>query len=584
MSAMLRPVGKLTYGEKFSRLGVRMRDPQWRRYAATVAAGKFLGLALLLAVIVAIMVLPSFFSEVAHAQATQPTTQAAAMPVMPADLLDQTKNPAINPINTAWTLVAAFLVFCMQAGFTMLEAGFCRSRETVNVLVECIFDTCLCGFLFYTWGYAFMFGQGNGFIGWHDPNDTVGGPVHSWFFLQHVTAFTTYGGTGVPVLAHWVFQFAFADCASTICSGTMIGRTDFIGDILYSICVSGFIYPIIGHWAWGPDGFLANMGQSATPNAFTHFLPNFGMNFHDFAGSTVVHSIGGWIALAGGIMLGPRIGRKFKRDGGAPMLPHDLTVGVIGGFLLWFGWYGFNPGSSLSAMDFGGIGRISANTTLAACTGGLAAEFFLYFRIKKWDCAIITNGFLAGLVAITCPCYWVSPTGACALGAVAGILVVLGIDLLEYIRIDDPIGAWPVHALNGLWGTLSLGFFACGQYSAAGSSPTGIPVIDPSSNPALTGLFYGGGLKVLEAQAIGILCIHGATFTIAMIVFGVLNMFGRLRITAEGELEGLDLHEHGAPAYPEYVISALAAPRGYTKDLVGNLPDKADAEMVGSHK
>ena len=263
----------------------------------------------------------------------------------------------------------------------------------------------------------------------------------------------------------------------------MIGRTDFIGDILYSICVSGFIYPIIGHWAWGPDGFLANMGQSATPNAFTHFLPNFGMNFHDFAGSTVVHSIGGWIALAGGIMLGPRIGRKFKRDGGGPMLPHDLTVGVIGGFLLWFGWYGFNPGSSLSAMDFGGIGRISANTTLAACTGGLAAEFFLYFRIKKWDCAIITNGFLAGLVAITCPCYWVSPTGACILGAVAGVMVVLGIDLLEFLRIDDPIGAWPVHALCGVWGTLSLGFFACGQYSAAGSSPSGIPTIDPTGTP-----------------------------------------------------------------------------------------------------
>ena len=180
-----------------------------------------------------------------------------------------TKNPTINPINTAWTLVAAFLVFCMQAGFTMLEAGFCRSRETVNVLVECIFDTCLCGFLYYTWGYAFMFGQGNGFIGWHDPNDVAGGPVHSWFFLQNITATTLYATTGVPVLAHWVFQFAFADCASTICSGTMIGRTDFIGDILYSICVSGFIYPIIGHWAWGPDGFLATMG-GRTPTHRTH--------------------------------------------------------------------------------------------------------------------------------------------------------------------------------------------------------------------------------------------------------------------------------------------------------------------------
>jgi Amt family ammonium transporter len=571
---------RITFSGKLVRLRQRLHDPEWRRYFKTILVGKALGITLLLALVI---VAPAIFHAMTGSQAFgQAATSAPAAPMAAvADLGDPTKNPTINPLNTVWTLVAAFLVFCMQAGFTMLEAGFCRSRETVNVLVECIFDTCLCGFLYYTWGYAFMFGQGNGFIGWHDPNDAAGGPVHSWFFLQNITASTLYGATGVPVLAHWVFQFAFADCASTICSGTMIGRTDFIGDILYSICVSGFIYPIIGHWAWGPDGFLYTMGGlNASANAFTHFLPNFGMNFHDFAGSTVVHSIGGWIALAGGIMLGPRIGRKFKRDGGAPMLPHDLTVGVIGGFLLWFGWYGFNPGSSLSAMDFGGIGRISANTTLAACTGGLAAEFFMYFRIKKWDCAIITNGFLAGLVAITCPCYWVSPTGACALGAVAGVLVCLGIDLLEYLRIDDPIGAWPVHALNGLWGTLSLGFFACGQYSAAGSSPTQVPVIDPTNNPALTGLFYGGGTKVLFAQCIGILCIHGATFTVAMIVFGVLNIFGRLRISKEGELEGLDLHEHGSPAYPEYVISALAAPRGYTKDLVGNYPDEASKERA----
>jgi Amt family ammonium transporter len=549
--------GNLTFSQKLSRLRTRMRDPEWRRYAKVYCAGKLLGFGALIAVILAVNILPSLLSGNVHAQATQPTTQAAMMPVMPTDLVDQGKNPVINPLNTVWTLVAAFLVFGMQAGFTMLEAGFCRSRETVNVLVECVFDTCLCGFLFYTWGYAFMFGAGNGFIGWHDPNGT-----QSWFFLKGVTAFTLYGATGVPVLAHWVFQFAFADCASTICSGTMIGRTAFWGDVLYSICVSGFIYPIVGHWAWGPDGFLYTMGSEG------HFLPSVGIFFHDFAGSTVVHSIGGWIALAGGIMLGPRLGRKFKRDGGGPMLPHDLTIGVIGGFILWFGWYGFNPGSTLSAMDFGGIARIAANTTLAACTGGLLAEIFVYMRTKKWDAGAITNGFLAGLVAITCPCYWVSPTGACILGAVAGVIVILGADLLEYLRIDDPIGAWPVHGLCGIWGTLSLGLFASGEYSLAGSSATGTPVIDPTSNPALTGLFYGGGAKVLIAQCIGSFTICAATFVVAMAVFGALNMVGLLRISKEGETEGMDLHEHGISAYPEYVIAPSAAPSGLPAELV----------------
>jgi Amt family ammonium transporter len=587
---------KLTFGEKVTRLGTRLKDPQWRKYGATIFAGRMLGLAIIFTVILAVSILPTMLEGTAHAQqaatpaatsqpgaaavtpgAAAPASQPAATPLT---TTVQATDPYVNPINTTWTLIAAFLVFGMQAGFTMLEAGFCRSRETVNVLVECAFDTCLCGFLYYTWGYAFMFGQGNGLIGWHDPNDgtasAIGPGIHNWFFLQHISATTTYGGTGVPVLAHWVFQFAFADCASTICSGTMIGRTAFWGDIIYSIGVSGFIYPIIGHWAWGPDGMLYTMGGLNTPSPaepFTHLFANFGMNFHDFAGSTVVHSIGGWIALAGGISLGPRLGRKFKRDGGGPMPAHDLVMGVIGGFILWFGWYGFNPGSSLSAMDFGGIGRIACNTTLAASTGGLAAEFYFYFKglLKGhgvFDAAAITNGFLAGLVAITCPCYWVSPTGACILGAIAGVIVIIGVDLLEFLRIDDPIGAWPVHGLCGLWGTLSLGFFACGQFSAAGSSPTAIPAIDPTNNPALTGLFYGGGWKVVEAQGIGILCIHGATFVVAMIMFAVLNLFGILRISKEGELEGMDIHEHGSPAYPEYVYSPSASPTGMPAENV----------------
>jgi Amt family ammonium transporter len=322
----------------------------------------------------------------------------------------------------------------------------------------------------------------------------------------------------------------------------MIGRTGFIGDLLYSIGVSGFIYPIIGHWAWGPDGFLATMGSK------DNFLPALGTGFHDFAGSTVVHTIGGFIALAGAIVLGPRLGRRFKRDGGGPMAPHDLVIAAAGGLILWFGWYGFNPGSTLSAMDFQGIGRVAANTTLAACAGGLAAMFAVYPKLKKWDLGFTVNGFLAGLVAITCPCYWVNPTGSILLGAVAGVVVVLGVDLLEWLRIDDPIGAVPVHGFCGIWGTLSLGLFATGEFGATGP-------FAPDNSAPLKGLFYGGGMQVLTAQFLGSLIITLSTFAVAMGLMYMVHLTGTLRVSREGELEGLDLHEHGTPAYPEYVIN-----------------------------
>jgi ammonium transporter, Amt family len=501
--------------DKFGRLRERMHNPEWRRYGYLLAGGKMLGIAL---VIAAIFLASNFFG----------TDSQAADPVVKA-------NDIINPINTLWVLLAAFLVFGMQVGFTMLEAGFCRSRETVNVLMECVVDTALCGLLFYAWGFAFMFSSGTPFIGL------------KWFFLQGIPA--TYETSGVAFLAFWLFQFAFADTCSTITSGSMIGRTGFVGDLIYSFFVSGFIYPIIGHWAWGPDGFLATMGAKG------FFLPELGTSFHDFAGSTVVHTIGGMVALAGALALGPRLGRKFTRDGGAPMQPHDLVMATVGGLILWFGWYGFNPGSTLSIMDYEGCGRVATNTTLAACAAALSAMFYGYPKTKKWDISYTVNGFLAGLVAITCPCYWVSPTGSLAIGAVAGVLVVVGVDILEYLRIDDPIGAVPVHGLNGIWGTLSLGFFACGKYGATG------PFAADNTAP-LAGLFYGGGTTVLMAQAVGSAIITFATFGAALIVMYGIKATGLLRVSRHGELEGIDNYEHGIGAYPEYSLKHNAIPVG----------------------
>jgi Amt family ammonium transporter len=468
-----------------------------------VLGGKMLGV---LAVFGAMKGFAWFLSEKAGAA---PLQQAA-------DAVD-----FVSPINTMWVLVTAFLVFFMQAGFMALEAGFARSRESVNVLMECVFDTCLCGLLYWAFGFAFQFGYGNGWIG------------HSWFFLQDAPATYTFhnaaDSTHVAFMAFWLFQFAFADTASTITSGAMVGRTGFKGDILYSAMVSGFLYPIFGHWVWSGDGWLAtSMGW------FHGFVNNAnGIIFRDFAGSTVVHTVGGVIALTGAIALGPRLGRKFKRDGGGPMPPHDLTIAAIGAVILWFGWYGFNPGSTLSGMDFEGIGRVATNTTLAAVAGGMMAVLFVYPRSKKWDLGMSLNGFLGGLVAITCPCYWVSATGSVVIGAVAGVVIVLGVDLLEHLRIDDPVGAVAVHGLGGIWGTLSLGLFATGTYG-------------------VDGFFYGGGLDQLKAQAVGsatcVILVGGASFVIMKAIRSIPGTWN-LRVSRDGELEGLDIHEHGSPAY-----------------------------------
>src|SRR6266480_1725030 len=316
-------------------LRVRMRDRDARRYFRAYLGGKMLGVGV---VVLGMWAIAWYFSTKAGATMLGQDTPALKV------------DDVVSPVNTMWVLVTAFLVFFMQAGFMALEAGFARTREVSNIMLECIADTCLCGLLFWAFGFAFMFGTGNGWIG------------HQYFFLNNAPL--TYGSTGVSFLAFFLFQFAFADTCSTITSGAMVGRTAFGGDLLYSTAVSGFMYPIIGHWVWGPDGWLATMD---TP-------------FRDFAGSTVVHTIGGMIALMGAVALGPRIGRKFKRDGGGLPPGHNMTIAAIGGVILWFGWYGFNPGSTLSALDFAGIGRVATNTTLAAAAAGLVSMFYVYPR------------------------------------------------------------------------------------------------------------------------------------------------------------------------------------------------------------
>jgi Amt family ammonium transporter len=474
-----------------------IRKPEARKYFRVYLSGKMIGLLLIFGLIWGFT---WYFG-----------TQAGASPLR--DAAVQAKD-VVNPLNTAWVLVTAFLVFFMQAGFMMLEGGFARTREVSNIMIECIADTALCGILFWAIGFAFMFGPGNSWIG------------SKYFFLQDIPH--TYGTTGVAFLAFFLFQFAFADTTSTIVSGAMVGRTGFKGDLLYSVGVSAFIYPIFGHWVWGPNGVLGTM--TPTP-------------FRDFAGSTVVHTVGGVLALTGAVALGPRLGRVFKRDGGGLPPGHNMTLAALGGIILWFGWYGFNPGSTLSAMDFEGIGRIATNTTLAACAGSLIAMTYVYFRTKKFDTGISVNGLLAGLVAITCPCYWVSPFGAVCIGTVAGVLVVLAVDFTEWIRVDDPCGAFAVHGACGIWGTLSLGLFAAGKYGVPG--PTG----PDTSAGKVAGLFYGGGTDQLIAQVKGSAMITICVLAAGLVLMYLVKLTRTLRLSEAGEIEGIDIHEHGAPAY-----------------------------------
>ena len=410
------------------------------------------------------------------------------------DIITTVSESSISGLDTVWVLIAAMLVFFMQPGFALVEAGFTRSKNTANILMKNFVDFMVGSFLFWMIGFGLMHGANNGFIG--------GLHLFDWSFI---------GDSNVPAECTLIFQTVFCATAATIVSGGMAERTKFSMYVLISIIISVIIYPIEGHWTWG-GGWLSELG------------------FHDFAGSTVVHSCGGVIALAGAMVLGPRIG-KYSKTGESRAIPgHNLTFGALGVFILWFGWFGFNPGSQLAAEGAENaiaISHVMCTTNMAAATGGLAALFLTWLVFGKPSLSLVCNGILAGLVGITAGCDLVSIGGAAIIGAVCGVAMVGSVALIDKVcKIDDPVGAVSVHGVCGILGTLMTGMFA----------------VDG-------GLFYGGGWHFLGVEALGSLVTCAWSFGLGLLTFVILKKVHGIRVEARVEEEGLDIYEHGETAY-----------------------------------
>jgi len=403
-------------------------------------------------------------------------------------------------IDTIWTLIAAFLVFFMQAGFAMVEAGFTRAKNAGNIIMKNMMDFASGSLVFWAVGFAFMFGSGNSFIG------TTG------YFLQDTFANL---GLDIPIAAFFIFQTVFAATAATIVSGAMAERTNFSGYLAYSVVITAFIYPVVGHWIWG-GGWLAEMGLV------------------DFAGSTVVHSVGGWAALAGAIVLGPRIG-KYNKDGSANALPgHNLLMAALGVFILWFGWFGFNPGSTVAGTDLS-IASIAVTTNLAAAAGAVMAMIVSWIKYGKADVSMTLNGALAGLVGITAGTAAVGNLSAVIIGAIAGMIVIYSVEFFDKLQIDDPVGAVSVHGVCGALGTIAVGIFATEG-----------------------GLLFGGGFELLVTQIIGVTAVFFWAFGLGFVLFKVIDAVIGLRVSEADEIEGLDYSEHGAESYPDFMVNVKA--------------------------
>ena len=407
-------------------------------------------------------------------------------------------------INIVWVFLGAVMVMLMQAGFAILEAGLTRQKNCNNVLMKNIMDFSIGSLIFLVVGFGLMFGE------------SLGGFVGTSGFIDPTTLKLPQFEALSPTVFIF-FQTVFCATAATIVSGAMAERTKFSSYLIYTFVISLVIYPVSGHWIWG-GGFLAEMG------------------FIDYAGSTAVHSVGGWAALMVAIVLCPRIG-KYNDDGTANAIPgHSIMMATLGVFILWFCWFGFNPGSSLEAAGY--VGHIAMTTNLSACAGALVAMFLTWKKYGKPDISMTLNGILAGLVAITAGCHIVSLYGAIAIGAVGGVLVVYGCEILDQkLHVDDPVGAVGVHCLNGVWGTIAVGLFACNT---------------PASEGTL-GLFFGGGASLLITQIIGVVCVAAWVCATSFIMFNVIKKTVGLRVTPREELAGLDLGEHGSEAYPDFL-------------------------------
>ncbi|MBP2134085.1 Amt family ammonium transporter [Methanomicrobium sp. W14] len=427
---------------------------------------------------------------------------AMISPVMGADPsgADTYSSDPDTAINFTWVLICGFLVMLMQAGFALLEAGLTRAKNSANIMMKNMVDFCIGALGYWGIGFALMMGTATGITGMF-----VG--LNGFFLIGD--------SYDVSVIELWFWQMVFCATAATIVSGAMAERTKFSTYCIASLLVTTIIYPIYGHWMWG-GGWLSQLGAL------------------DFAGSGVVHAVGGFVALAGAWLVGPRIG-KFKKDGTPVGIPgHSITLAILGVFILWFGWFGFNPGSTLAATDLR-ISIIAANTVLAAAAGGIMAMIVTWLKYGKPDVPMTGNGVVAGLVAITAPCAWVNPVAAVVIGLIAGALVIGSVWFIEWkLKIDDPVGAISVHGVCGLWGILSLGLLADGTYGD------------------VSGLLYGNA-GFMVSQIISAVTVFVWAFGVGTIMFYILKKTVGLRVSEREEIEGLDIGEHGMSGYPDFM-------------------------------